>query len=48
MPKKPVRRKDYLDTQKTLRAEGSTIDLPKKRFYRQRAHANPFSDYALE
>ncbi|KAF3393031.1 hypothetical protein DPV78_009786 [Talaromyces pinophilus] len=48
MPKKPVRRKDYLDAQKTLRAEGSTIDLPRKRFYRQRAHANPFSDYALE
>jgi len=22
--------------------------LPKKHFYRQRAHANPFSDHALE
>lgn len=21
--------------------------LPKKKFYRQRAHANPFSDHAL-
>ena len=23
------------------------IQLPKKKFYRQRAHANPFSDHAL-
>lgn len=22
--------------------------LPRKRFYRQRAHANPFSDHTLE
>ena len=22
-------------------------DLPRKKFYRQRAHANPFSDHAL-
>lgn len=22
--------------------------LPRKRFYRQRAHANPFSDHSLE
>ncbi|KAK0193627.1 putative methyltransferase [Armillaria mellea] len=26
----------------------STSLLPQKRFYRQRAHANPFSDHALE
>lgn len=24
------------------------VDLPKKRFYRQRAHSNPFSDHRLE
>ena len=24
------------------------IKLPKKKHYRQRAHANPFSDHALE
>ena len=23
------------------------VELPKKKFYRQRAHANPFSDHAL-
>jgi hypothetical protein len=32
--------------------EHSTQDgvakLPQKRFYRQRAHANPFSDHSLE
>lgn len=26
----------------------SSIDLPRKRFYRQRAHSNPFSDHRLE
>ncbi|EED24281.1 methyltransferase-like protein 1 [Talaromyces stipitatus ATCC 10500] len=45
--KKTVRRKDYLEAQKSAQAEGAT-DLPRKRYYRQRAHANPFSDYALE
>ena len=27
--------------------DGRSIKLPKKKFYRQRAHANPFSDHAL-
>jgi tRNA (guanine-N7-)-methyltransferase len=27
--------------------EPSEISLPKKKFYRQRAHTNPFSDHAL-
>ncbi len=31
---------DYLDA--------SVIKLPQKRFFRQRAHANPFSDHLLE
>ncbi|KAL9617719.1 MAG: hypothetical protein Q9160_007493 [Pyrenula sp. 1 TL-2023] len=26
---------------------GRKMALPKKRFYRQRAHANPFSDHAI-
>lgn len=26
---------------------GGQLELPKKRFYRQRAHANPFSDHNL-
>ncbi|AQZ17375.1 TRM8 (YDL201W) [Zygosaccharomyces parabailii] len=29
-------------------AEDKKIDLPRKRFYRQRAHSNPFSDHQLE
>ncbi|CAI4037712.1 hypothetical protein SMKI_04G0420 [Saccharomyces mikatae IFO 1815] len=32
----------------TLVQEGQKIDLPKKRYYRQRAHSNPFSDHQLE
>ncbi|CCE62354.1 hypothetical protein TPHA_0C01990 [Tetrapisispora phaffii CBS 4417] len=28
--------------------ENMKMDLPKKRFYRQRAHSNPFSDHQLE
>lgn len=31
---------------KTHKEEGTT-ELPKKKFYRQRAHANPFSDHQL-
>ena len=27
--------------------EENNAQLPKKRFYRQRAHANPFSDHQL-
>ena len=27
--------------------KGDEAMLPKKKFYRQRAHANPFSDHAL-
>ncbi|SCU85309.1 LADA_0D06788g1_1 [Lachancea dasiensis] len=29
-------------------AQSDKIDLPRKRFYRQRAHSNPFSDHQLE
>lgn len=32
----------------SLVQEGQKIDLPKKRYYRQRAHSNPFSDHQLE
>ena len=27
--------------------DGTNTELPKKKFYRQRAHANPFSDHQL-
>ncbi|AGO14049.1 AaceriAGR192Cp [[Ashbya] aceris (nom. inval.)] len=39
---KHVRIDDALPTQ------SSELDLPKKKFYRQRAHSNPFSDHQLE
>lgn len=26
---------------------GSVVNLPQKKYYRQRAHANPFSDHML-
>lgn len=28
--------------------ETEEIELPKKRFYRQRAHSNPISDHSFE
>ncbi|KAH8808422.1 hypothetical protein F5884DRAFT_792168 [Xylogone sp. PMI_703] len=41
-PNKRQKREEY----KNARTEGKT-ELPKKKFYRQRAHANPFSDHRL-
>ena len=41
---KRQKREDY---RKTHREEGGSTELPKKKFYRQRAHANPFSDHQL-
>ncbi|KAL8736166.1 MAG: hypothetical protein Q9166_000321 [cf. Caloplaca sp. 2 TL-2023] len=41
-PMKRQKREDYRKTHKDGLAE-----LPKKKFYRQRAHANPFSDHQL-
>jgi tRNA (guanine-N7-)-methyltransferase len=41
---KRQRRSDYLETRKKV--DGGA-KMPKKRYYRQRAHANPFSDHAL-
>ncbi|KAL8793496.1 MAG: hypothetical protein Q9195_003869 [Heterodermia aff. obscurata] len=43
-PPKRQKREDYRKAHKT---EAQT-ELPKKKFYRQRAHANPFSDHQLE
>ena len=40
---KRQKREDY---RKSHKQEGN-VELPKKRFYRQRAHANPFSDHQL-
>lgn len=42
-PAKKQKREEY---KKTLIENDAA--LPKKKFYRQRAHANPFSDHSLE
>jgi hypothetical protein len=42
-PNKRQKREEYKNT---YREEG-IAELPKKKFYRQRAHANPFSDHQL-
>ncbi|KAI1614647.1 guanine-N7--methyltransferase [Exophiala viscosa] len=52
-PNKRQKRDEYRKAQEKLKAgvngtEGGKIELPKKKFYRQRAHANPFSDHALQ
>lgn len=33
---------------KTKKNKKNKVDLPKKKYYRQRAHSNPFSDHQLE
>ncbi|KLJ09563.1 tRNA (guanine-N7-)-methyltransferase [Blastomyces silverae] len=45
-PTKRQRRSEYRKTQEQQIQSGE-IHLPKKRLYRQRAHANPFSDHRL-
>ncbi|KAB8339178.1 hypothetical protein FH972_022113 [Carpinus fangiana] len=40
--RKKQKRDEYLST-----LDGDMVELPKKKFYRQRAHANPFSDHSL-
>jgi hypothetical protein len=42
-PNKKQKREEYKNS---IRDEGAAA-LPKKKFYRQRAHANPFSDHQL-
>ncbi|KAI1662156.1 putative methyltransferase [Daldinia decipiens] len=42
-PNKKQKRQDYRQALK----ENGTTNMPKKKFYRQRAHANPFSDHRL-
>ncbi len=41
---KKANREKFHNARDTLNDAG----LPRKRFYRQRAHANPFSDHDLE
>ncbi|CCF58419.1 hypothetical protein KAFR_0E02670 [Kazachstania africana CBS 2517] len=37
-----------IDESTVTSTKGKKMDLPKKKFYRQRAHSNPFSDHQLE
>jgi tRNA (guanine-N7-)-methyltransferase len=49
-PSKKQKREDYRSTISEYNDEaknGGAPVLPQKKFYRQRAHANPFSDHAL-
>ncbi|KAM3522816.1 hypothetical protein MY4038_008456 [Beauveria bassiana] len=41
-------RKTHRAKFQAARDKQNAVELPRKRFYRQRAHANPFSDHALE
>ncbi|KAF2084441.1 methyltransferase related protein [Saccharata proteae CBS 121410] len=43
-PNKKQKREEY---RSTLQQDDGLVELPKKKFYRQRAHANPFSDHSL-
>jgi tRNA (guanine-N7-)-methyltransferase len=44
---KETKAKRARENYKASRDEGDDVALPKKKFYRQRAHANPFSDHSL-
>jgi len=52
-PNKRQKRDEYKKAQENITRTGAngtgsrSVELPKKKFYRQRAHANPFSDHAL-
>ena len=47
MPGEPAKRTRREEYKKSLQNEEQNAALPKKKFYRQRAHANPFSDHSL-
>lgn len=51
MPKsrgRKQKREEYRAQLDQQHEEGSAAELPRKKFYRQRAHANPFSDHNLK
>jgi tRNA G46 methylase TrmB len=43
----PANKRQKREEYKNSYREESAAELPKKKFYRQRAHANPFSDHQL-
>ncbi|EAT77630.2 hypothetical protein SNOG_15087 [Parastagonospora nodorum SN15] len=47
MPHAPAKRQKREEYKNALHEDESNAALPKKKFYRQRAHANPFSDHSL-
>ncbi|KAF1834251.1 putative methyltransferase [Decorospora gaudefroyi] len=47
MPGEPAKRTRREEYKKSLQTDEQNAALPKKKFYRQRAHANPFSDHSL-
>ncbi|KAI4637054.1 tRNA (guanine-N(7)-)-methyltransferase (tRNA(m7G46)-methyltransferase) [Alternaria ventricosa] len=47
MPGETAKRTKREEYKKSLQTEEQQGAMPKKRFYRQRAHANPFSDHSL-
>ncbi|OCK78934.1 hypothetical protein K432DRAFT_383509 [Lepidopterella palustris CBS 459.81] len=47
MPGEPNKRQKREEYRKLLSVDEQKAALPKKKFYRQRAHANPFSDHSL-
>ncbi|KAF2120657.1 hypothetical protein BDV96DRAFT_485379 [Lophiotrema nucula] len=48
MPGKPAKKQKRQQFKKDVEGEEADGRLPQKKFYRQRAHANPFSDHSLE
>jgi tRNA (guanine-N7-)-methyltransferase len=45
VPGKRQKREEYTKAQQE--DQDGQVGMPKKKFYRQRAHANPFSDHHL-
>lgn len=43
----PANKRQKREEYRTSHREEAVPELPKKKFYRQRAHANPFSDHQL-
>jgi hypothetical protein len=43
----PAKRQKREEYKNSLHTDEQSAVLPKKKFYRQRAHANPFSDHSL-
>jgi len=47
MPGEPAKRTKREEYKQKIQNDDENAAMPQKRFYRQRAHANPFSDHFL-